>query len=385
MQNEKLPRNVIFLSITSFFNDVASEMIYPIVPLFLTNVLGAPVTIVGVIEGIAEFIANFLKVFSGWISDVFQKRKPLTVIGYSISALSKFLLGLAYFWQVVLIARVADKLGKGIRTAPRDALICESTDIKIRGKAFGFHRGLDSFGAVVGPLIALLLIKFLTNDLRLIFFLSVIPSILGVIFLSLFVKEPKKISKIVCKTNITSDEKKFPKKFILFLIVSAIFSIGNSSDAFLILRAQSLNFSFALVLALYILFNVSYTLFSLPAGIVSDKIGPRRILILGFFLFAFVYLFFGIPHTKELLWILFPIYGLYMALTEGISKAYISQMVHTENVGLAIGLHQTVTGISILIASIIAGILWTTIGPSVPFIFGSFTAILSALIFIIVG
>jgi len=376
-----ISKNVFVLGLVSFFNDVASEMIYPIVPIFLTSVLGAPVAIVGLIEGIAESTASVLKVISGWLSDKLQKRKPFVVAGYSFSAISKILLSLAFSWPFVLFARFVDRFGKGTRTSARDALIAESSDISARGKSFGFHRALDTLGAVVGPLIALLAIHFLDNNFRLIFFLAFIPACIGILLLLFFVKERKKEAGLSPAINLSW--RNLDPSFKIFLLISFVFALGNSSDAFLILRAQNLGLSVTLVVLAYVLFNFTYAIFSMPAGIISDKIGPKKVLFSGFLLFSIIYLLFGLTNNSLILWFLFPFYGIYMALTEGVGKAYISNLVPQEKTGTAFGVYQTTIGLCTFFASLIAGLLWTYIGVSAPFIFGSVMAIISAFLFVV--
>ena len=363
-------------------------MIYPLVPIFLTSVLAAPVAIVGLIEGFAESTASLLKVISGWLSDKWQKRKPLVVFGYSLSAISKILLGLASSWLFVLVARFIDRFGKGTRTSARDALITESSESTGRGRAFGFHRAFDTLGAVLGPLIALLAINFLGNKFRLIFLLAFIPAFIGVLLLIFFVKERNKETYSYSFTGKTPLAFRFNwhdlnPSFKIFLLISLIFSLGNSSDAFLILRAQNLGLSLTLVVLVYVLFNLTYSLLSTPAGIISDKIGPKKVLLAGFLLFSAVYLSFGLVHSSFFLWFLFPIYGIYMALTEGVGKAYISNLVPQEKTGTAFGVYQTTVGLTTFFASFIAGLLWTYVGVSAPFVYGSLMAMISALLFIV--
>jgi len=381
MKKLGISKNVFVLGLVSFFNDVASEMIYPLVPIFLTSVLAAPVAIVGLIEGVAESTASILKVISGWLSDKRQKRKPFVVLGYSFSAISKILLGLAYSWPFVLLARFIDRFGKGTRTSARDALITESSEASVRGKSFGFHRALDTLGAVIGPLIALLAIHFLDNKFRLIFFLAFIPAFIGILLLLFFVKEKEKEAN--SSPTFHFHWRNLDPSFKIFLLISFIFALGNSSDAFLILRAQNLGLSLILVVLAYVLFNFTYALFSTPAGIISDKIGPKKVLLTGLLLFSAVYLFFGLARSSLLLWFLFPIYGIYMALTEGVGKAYISNLVPQEKTGTAFGIYQTTIGLTTFFASLIAGLLWTYIDVRLPFIFGSLMAIISAFLFII--
>jgi len=378
-----ISKNVFVLGLVSFFNDVASEMIYPLVPIFLTSVLGAPVAIVGLIEGIAESTASVLKVVSGWLSDKWRKRKPFVVAGYSFSAISKILLSLAFSWPFVLIARFIDRFGKGTRTSARDALITESSENSVRGRAFGFHRTLDTLGAVVGPMIALLAIHFLDNKFRLIFFLAFIPAFIGILLLLFFVKEKKKEAN--SSPAFHFNWRNLDPSFKIFLLISFVFALGNSSDAFLILRAQNLGLSLISVVLAYVLFNFTYAIFSTPAGIISDKIGPKKVLLVGFLLFSAVYLFFGLAHSSLFLWFLFPVYGMYMALTEGVGKAYISNLVPQEKTGTAFGVYQTTIGLCTFFASLIAGLLWTYIDVSAPFIFGSIIAVISAFLFVVLG
>lgn len=375
-------RNVFALGVVSFFNDISSEMLYPVVPIFLTAVLGAPVAIVGLIEGIAESTASILKVVSGWFSDRFRSRKPFMVGGYSCSAFSKILLGLAYSWPLVLIARFVDRFGKGVRTSARDALIVESTKPGTgQGRSFGFHRGMDTAGAALGPLFTILLLRHFRDNLRPIFFLAFIPAFLGILFL-VFVKDKKKETK---RFVFTFRWRELDRSFKLFLLVSFVFALGNSSDVFLILRAKNLGFSTILTIFAYVLYNLTYALFSFPAGIVSDRIGPRKVLVSGFLIFTAVYLFFGIVSRSFFLWLLFPVYGVYMALTEGIGKAYIAGLVPPEKAGTAFGFYQTVIGLCVFFASLIAGLLWTYVSPQAPFIFGSVMALIACFVFVIWG
>jgi MFS family permease len=375
--------NVFVLGLVSFFNDVASEMVYPVVPIFLTSVLKAPVSAVGLIEGIAESTASLLKTFSGWFSDKFKKRKIFITSGYSLSTFSKLIIGFSKTWPLVLIGRFIDRFGKGIRTSARDALIAENSDEINRGKAFGFHRALDTLGAVVGPLAAIFLIQLFGDNLRPIFYIAFIPGLIAVFLLIFLVKE--KSAKIEKKSLPKFTLKNLNPSFKIFLICSIIFALGNSSDTFLILRAKNLGLTTTLAILAYALFNLFYAIFSTPAGILSDKVGPKKLLIIGFFLFSIIYFLFGINQSKFFIWLLFILYGFYMALTDGVSKAYVSLIADQEKMATSLGIYQTATGICTFFASLIAGILWTNLGASAPFIFGSLMALIAAILFIILG
>jgi len=374
-------KNVVSLGLVSMFNDIASEMVYPIIPLFLTSFLGTSAAIVGVIEGIAEATASILKVFSGWLSDKTRNRKRFVASGYFLSAISKILLALASSWIFVLFARFIDRFGKGVRTSARDALIADSTNAENRGKAFGLHRGLDTLGAVIGPLLAILLLNLVGTDYSLIFLIAAIPAFVGVALVLVRVKEPKhEVSDT--SFNLRFSLQSTGKPFKLFLLVNVIFALGNSSDAFLILRTQSLGITAIETVLMYVVFNMCYSLLSYPFGRLSDRFGARSILIASFFLFAMVYAGFGIIKSSEFFWILFPLYGVYMAMSEGINKAYISNLVPAESRATAIGLFYTSTGIMTFLASLLAGVLWSSIGIAVPFYCGSMCALAAAIIFL---
>ncbi|HBA36537.1 TPA: MFS transporter [Candidatus Falkowbacteria bacterium] len=386
--NHKLPRNVWAMGLVSLFNDIASEMIYPIIPIFLKVVLGAPASVIGLIEGVAESTASLLKLVSGWISDHLKKRKIFVTIGYSLSGVSKLLLGFAHVWPFVLFARFIDRFGKGTRVAARDALILESVPPEKRGRAFGLHRSLDSLGAVVGTILSLALIAVFQDNYSTIFFLAFIPSVIGVLVLIIFVREKKKPIVTVVneaaapkKLNLKFKWKELDKNLKFFLIVSLIFAIGNSSDAFLILRAQDLGLTITLTVAAYVLYNISYSIFSYPIGVLSDKIGPKRILAASFWMFALIYLGLGLTQNNFWIWVLFPFYGLYMALNDGISRAYIGRTIDPSKSGAAFGAYQMITGLCVLGASVIAGALWSYINPQAPFFFGAGTALVAALLF----
>ncbi|MDI6716866.1 MAG: MFS transporter [Actinomycetota bacterium] len=373
-------RNVFFLGLTSLFTDISTEMIYPLIPIFITTVLGAPVSIVGLIEGVAESTASLLKVVSGWLSDRTRSRKRLTVLGYGLAAASKPIIALSFVWWQVLIGRFSDRLGKGIRTSPRDALIAESSSREEYGKSFGFHRSMDTLGAAFGPLIAFASLPLLHNNFRLYFSFAIIPAAIGVAVLALFVKEKIKPTKVeTLKLSLSS----FNRRFKLFLIVVLIFTLGNSSDAFLILRAQNVGIAIGLIPLVYFVFNIVYALSSTPIGSLSDKIGRKNVIISGYVIFSLVYLGFALVRSPLAIWFLFAAYGLYYAFTEGIFKAFTADIVPAKLRGTAYGLLSLVLGVALFPASLFAGFLWDKISPSAPFFFGSAVSLLALVLFMI--
>lgn len=367
-----ISRNVFILGITSFLTDLSTEVVYPLVPLFLTTVLGAPFAIVGLIEGIAESTASTLKVFSGWLSDCMGRRRPLTIAGYGISAVAKPLLAAAFAWPLVLLLRFGDRLGKGIRTAPRDALIADSSTPQCLGRVFGFHRAMDTSGAALGALMALAALGLIGERYRTIFLLSAIPGLLGVASL-FFIHERGRQQKQAERPRLSLSQ--FDRKFKLFLLASAVFALGNSSDTFLILRAKDLGISAFVTVLAYVIFNLIYGIFSMPAGSLSDRIGKRRVIASGFIIFSFVYLGFATATSAALVWPLFAIYGLYMAMTEGVGKAFAADMAAPQVRGTALGTYHTITGLLTFFSSLIAGLLWDAIGAYAPFLFGTGTGL----------
>lgn len=381
MAANKIPRNVLILGLVSLFNDIASEMIYPIIPIFLTTILGAPVAIVGLIEGIAEATASLGKYFFGTLSDYQRKRKPFVVAGYSASAIAKGLIGIAAGWPSVLFARYLDKIGKGLRTAPRDSMLLQNTTHENRGFIFGFHRSLDSLGAVIGPLLALMLLSLFHDNMRLMFFAASIPSALAVLLLVFFIHE-KKISPDTSKrTFVKLSWSALPPQLRIFTIVSVLFALGNSSDAFLLLRAKDLGLTTALVVLTYVFYNVSQAVFSTPIGVISDKLGPRKIYTLGLLIFSIVYFLFGWITNPLFLWILFPLYGIYIAATDGVSKAYISSFISEKESGSYFGAYYTLTATATFFASLVGGYLWSAIRPSATFYYGSILSLFAFFLF----
>lgn len=379
---KKIPPVVWFLSLVSLLNDTASEMLYPVMPIFITQVLGAPVFVVGIIEGIAEGSASLFKTFFGFWSDKVQKRKPFVIGGYGASAVSKIVIALAFAWPMVLLGRIIDRMGKGARTGARDALLLEATDETNKGFIFGFHRTMDTFGAVIGPTIALVLLYLFHNNIRLILYLAVIPAFLSLIFF-VWVKEAKKKLQ-VSKINLSLSIRSFPPQLKMFLLGLCLFSLGNSSDSFLILRAKNLGLSLTLIISAYILYNIVYALSSTPAGSISDRIGTKKVFITGIIIFALVYLGFAFDKSGIFVWPLFAVYGFYIGLTDGVSKAMVGALVKEGEAGTAYGVLNTITSIFTLFASVIGGFLWSLIAPSATFYFAVICAVISIPIFLMV-
>lgn len=385
----RLPRNVWAVTLTSLLTDVSSEMIFYLFPLYLANVLGAPTSIIGLIDGLAEMTASMLKLASGWLSDKLQSRKWLTVAGYSLSTLAKPFLLVANTWGAVLAVRLADRTGKGIRTAPRDALVADSVDESQRGAAFGIHRAGDTIGAALGLLIALVTIaatqragqSLSRETFRLLVGISIVPAALAVIALVVIARETRgRINGKLPTLSLAG----FDRRFKFFLLIVVLFTLGNSSDAFLVLRAQSIGASVATIMGMVLTFNITYAVISGPAGRLSDRIGRRRIIFAGWLLYGVVYLGFAFAGGVWLLFGLYAVYGLYYGLTEGVGKALIADFVRQEQRGTAYGLYNAAIGLTALPASFIAGILWQGIGefsgfgPSAPFLFGSTLALIAA-------
>lgn len=379
-----VPRNVLALGLTSFFADISGEMIYPLIPIFLTTVLGAPVAIIGLIEGVAEGTASIVKALSGWWSDRLGRRMPLVVGGYGLAAVAKLLLAVAFGWPVVLLARFVDRFGKGFRGSPRDALIAESAAPGQRGRAFGFHRSMDTAGAVIGPLLALVLVALLHGRLRPVFAIAVIPGLLGVIAL-IIVHEPRTMHKGTAMAQPTLRQclRDVDPRLTLFLVASLIFALGNSSDVFLLLKAKSLGLSTTAVVLAYALYNFVYMGASLPAGVASDRLGRRNVFIAGLLIFAVAYAGFARAQDAMIIWLLFAVYGLYIALTEGVGKAFITDLTPRESRGTVLGAYGMLTGLAALLASVVAGVLWDTVGTGAPFVLGAVAALLSALLLVV--
>jgi MFS family permease len=381
--------NVFFLGIVSLLTDVSSEMIFTLVPLFLCNVLGAGATIVGLVGGLSEGTDAILRIFSGWFSDRIGKRKSLALLGYGVSTLAKPFMYLASNWSAVLAIRFSDRVGKGIRTSPRDALVADSVSEKERGKGFGLHRAMDTFGAVLGLIIAAVVIYYIQGGglelglktFQWLVLIGIVPAVLAVFVLLGFVREPKRKlpSGSVSHRKFTWNGliAGFDNRFKLFLAVIAVFTLGNSSDFFVILRAQNLEVPLIHVVLMLVLFNVIYAAISLPAGMLSDRWGRKRVITLGWLIYAVVYLGFALASSLWQVWLLFAIYGVYYGVVEGVARAFVADLVPEARRGTAYGLYHGVVGLTLLLASVIAGWLWDIVSPSAPFFFGAALALLA--------
>jgi MFS family permease len=375
-------KNVFVAGLVSFFMDISSEMIYPLVPLFLANVLGVNKSVIGLIEGVAESTASLLKVFSGWFSDRIGNRKWLMAAGYGISTLSRPIVALATGWHHVMGSRFMDRFGKGVRTAPRDAIIAESSDKAFLGRAFSFHRSLDTMGAVVGPALAFFFLGIFSNNFRTVFWLSIIPGAIAVLLIIFFIAEKKKVP-VSHSERPKLTLKHFDWRFKFFVLIATSFAIGNSSDVFLILRAQQIGIPALMIPIVYLLFNLIYSLSAIPAGIAADRFGRKRVILLGFVLFAVLYYGFAIAGNIRTIWVLFGLYGLFMGLTEGIQKAFLATIIPPDFKATAFGVYNTAVGLAMLPASLIGGWLWDHVSPAATFYYGAITASLSAVLFVI--
>lgn len=375
-----VPRPVFLFGIVSFFTDISSEMIYPLTPLFLTAVVGAPVAAVGIIEGVAESTASLSRTVSGWLSDRWLVRKPLIIAGYGLSAVAKPLLAASAVWPAALGARFVDRLGKGVRSPPRDALMGDVARKGERGRAFGFHRAMDSVGAVVGPALGLGLFELLDQNYRPVFFIAFVPALAGVCLLFL-VREHKPKPHPDGMTSVPLRQLGAP--FYIFLGISLVFAFGNSSDAFLLLRSNNIGLSEAETVSAYILYNAVYTASSLPAGVLSDRVGRRNVIAPGFAVFGLVYIGFAVGGSAAAVWPLFAVYGLYIAATDAIAKAFVVDFAPAGVRATAIGIYTGAMGAMILVSSVIAGVLWDAVGPSAPFVFGAATGFTAAALLLV--
>ncbi len=383
--NEDGPMNqtVIKLGFISFFADIASEMLYPITPIFLTTLLGVSMSSLGLIEGIAEATASLLKTFSGSWSDRAGTRKPFIFVGYFLGAISKPLIGVSSTWIDVLFARGLDRTGKGIRSAPRDALIADSVGSKHRGTAFGFHRAMDTVGAAVGPLLALYLLRLHPGDLRSLYFWALIPGLFSVVVV-FALREKKKYSspepraKPVWK-NPCIFWRELDSNLKKYFVAWGLFSVANSSDVFLLLKAKSSGFTTERVILLYCVYNLTSAASSVFFGTLSDRIDRKKIMIAGLVIFALVYTGFSFAESQWMFWILFFVYGTYVGATDGVGKALAVDFSPKDSKGTTLGILGTITGITTVFASVIAGLLWDHFGPGYAFLYGAAGASVAAL------
>src|SRR3989338_6731219 len=375
-------KNILILGLVSFFTDMSSEMVYPLIPVFLMGTFGANPLIIGVIEGISHSFSSLFKIYFGHISDKIGKRKGFAAAGYTISALGKLIIGLSGNWSSILGGRTVDRLGKAARGAPRDALIAESTPAGRRGEAFGIHRALDTAGAFVGILIGYLILINFTGPIRSIFFYSLIPAAISVLIMLIFVREP------MAPAPKTKDRTKLswsvlPKNLKIFLLISLLFSLGNSSNLFLIIKAIDIGFFPVVIMLLYATYNLSYALFMYPASKLSDKIGRKTMLVSGYLIFGLVYLAFAFVNQPAWYWAMFFIYGAYVGLTEGVEKAYVVDNSPEQIRATVLGTHDTIVGVMMMPASILAGSLWQFFGPATPFYFSSLIGFLATILILL--
>ncbi len=375
-------RNPFWIGLISFFGGISQDIFLPILPIYLTSVLGFGKEVVGLAEGLVTSSASIFKIVSGFLSDKFGKQKPIVFAGYFLSFISRPLLAFATGAAGVFGLRLLDGIGKGVKDSAKDVLVAGSTEAATRGRGFGIVRALDTFGSVAGPLLlALLLYLLRDNDLKYhyIFFITAIPLFFTLSILSLFVKEvarrPQSAEAVVSF--------KLPARFYVFLGIMTLFAVGNSSDAFLILRAQNVGVAVLAIPVVYALFNFVYASASIPLGSLSDRIGREKVILIGWAAFALSYLGFGLAARTWQIWALFAFYGIYYATTEGVAKAFVADLTGPEHRGRAYGIYNSVIGLAALPASFTAGLLWDVYGPRVPFYFGAGMAGIAALALLI--
>lgn len=374
-----LERNVLFTGLTSFLTDTSTKMIYSIMPLFLLSI-GATKTTISLIEGIAESTASLLKAFSGYWSDKIGKNKPFMVIGYGLTALITPVYAAVGKPVQVLLLRFFERFGKGLRAAPRDSLIAGSVGKNDTGRNFGFHKAMDNSGAIVGPLAAFLLLRYSPMNFDNIFLLATLPALLGVASILIFIRETKASKE---KSAGRISVKQLPRRFYFFLIIVSVFSLGNSADALLLVKTAETGIDQSYIPFVYMLFNVTSVILAIPIGKLSDKIGREKLILAGFLVYALVYFLFGWFNDLKIFIILFIGYGFYSALTDGNQKALVADIAGKTIKGTAFGLYHAILGITLLPASLIAGILYDRAGAQVPFYFGAGMALLASLLLVI--
>lgn len=372
-------RNVLFTGITSFLTDTSVKMVYSVMPMFLLSI-GASKTTLSLIEGIAESTASLVKAMTGFWSDKIGKNKPFMLIGYGLSALIIPLYTFVTFPAHVLYLRFIERFGKGIRTAPRDSLIAGSIPKGESGKSFGLQKAMDNSGAIVGPLIAFLLLYWLPGNYRIIFLFAGIPAFLAIFVIIFGIKEAKKNKEDLFKKFHFKD---FSGRYYFFLVIIFVFTLGNSTDALLLVKANEVGIKITLIPLVYLITNAVAVIFSIPLGSLSDKIGKEKVLVTGFLIYAFVYFGFGISTNIGAIVALFALYGLYSAATDGIQKAFISDIIDKNKKGTGLGIYNALLGITLLPASIIAGFLYDHVNSRIPFYFGASTSVLAAILLVI--
>lgn len=376
-----LTRNVVILGFVSLLNDGASEMIYPLLPAFLTAVLGAGPEALGAIEGTAEATASLLKLYSGYLSDQVKRRKGWIVAGYSISNVIRPVIAFSTSWIHVLALRFSDRVGKGLRTSPRDAIIADSTPAEFRGKAYGFHRAMDHGGAIIGPLAATALLLVYHDNIKTIFLLSFIPGLLAVFTLIFGLKEKQAEGPRAAQSatfNFRSSWAEMSTGFRKYLGIILVFTIGNSTDAFLLLRAQQLGVPVTLLPTIWVVLHIVKMGFSVPGGIISDSIGRKKVIVTGWIVYALVYAGFGMANQHWHAWALFAVYGIYFGLTEGVEKALVADFAPTHLRGSAFGLYHMTIGIGAFPASLLFGLVWQRLGSTAAFAMGAGLALLAS-------
>lgn len=378
--NNWMLKNIIFLGLVSFFADISSEMVYPLIPLYLTAAFGATPVLVGIVEGIAESIASLLKVYSGYISDRYNRKKPLAFLGYASGLLYKLALLFAGSWLGILGARVIDRFGKGIRTAPRDVMVADSADAARMGQAFGIHKALDMAGSAIGILIAYLIVLNVGNSAyKEVFAFSIIPVLFALVMFA-FVQEKREKRDPKPRERLWKNARQLDRNLKLYLTVAFIFSLGNSSNAFLLLRANEIGFTSAEVILLYFIYNITAAVIAIPFGKLSDRIGRKKLLIAGYAIFALVYFGFAFATAKWVIVAMFVLYGLYTAMVTGVERAFIAEIAPPQWKGTMLGLLSTLVGIALLPASVIAGVLWNTVGSFAPFASGALLSLTAAVL-----